>query len=109
MAILKRLLYKLNRTRLETAKFGFYLLSPILVMYYVGLNTDEKFNLPGFWPDPSTLNQIPKEPHEIQAEIARIKRARLEKRKRLEERARELGITEEDVENENENENEATA
>lgn len=63
-------------------------------MYYVGLDTDKKFNLPGFWPDPSTLNQIPKEPHEIQAEIARIRRTRIEKRKRLEEKARELGITE---------------
>lgn len=65
----------------------------------------KKFNLPGFWPDPSTLNQIPKEPHEIQAEIARIRRARIEKRKRLEEKARELGITEDDVEEE---ENEST-
>lgn len=64
-------------------------------MYYVGLDTDNKFNLPGFWPDPATLNQIPKEPHEIQAEIARIKRARLEKRKRLEAKAKELGIEEE--------------
>ncbi|EDK45324.1 hypothetical protein PVL30_002993 [Lodderomyces elongisporus] len=67
-------------------------------MYYVGLNTDEKFNLPGFWPDPTTLNQIPKEPHEIQAEVARIRKARLEKRARLEAKARELGITEDDVE-----------
>lgn len=64
-------------------------------MYYVGLDSDTKFNLPGFWPDPATLNQIPKEPHEIQAEIARIKRARLEKRKRLEAKAKELGVTEE--------------
>lgn len=73
-------------------------------MYYVGLDTDKKFNLPGFWPDPSTLNQIPKEPHEIQAEIARIKRARLEKRQRLEEKARELGISEEDFEEEQQQE-----
>ncbi|WPK23991.1 hypothetical protein PUMCH_001245 [Australozyma saopauloensis] len=66
-------------------------------MYYVGLDTDRKFNLPGFWPDPETLNQIPKEPHEIQAELARIKRERAEKRARLEARAKELGITEDDV------------
>lgn len=65
-------------------------------MYYVGLDTDNKFNLPGFWPDPATLNQVPKEPHEIQAEIARIKRARLEKRQRLEEKAKLLGLSEED-------------
>lgn len=64
-------------------------------MYYVGLDTDLKFNLPGFWPDPSTLNQVPKEPHEIQAEVARIRRERAERRRRLEEKAKELGIEEE--------------
>lgn len=85
---------------LTCVQFGFYLLSPILVMYYVGLDTDKKFNLPGFWPDPATLNQIPKEPHEIQAEVARIRKARAEKRARLEAKARELGITEDDVEEE---------
>lgn len=67
-------------------------MTPICVMYYVGLDTDRKFNLPGFWPDPATLNQIPKEPYEIQAEIARIRKARQEKRRRLEEKAKELGI-----------------
>ncbi|GBL50739.1 hypothetical protein ACI3LY_001505 [Candidozyma auris] len=86
----------ITRTQLETFKFGFCLLTPILVMYWVGIDSDKKFNLPGFWPDPSTLNQVPKEPHEIQAEVARIRRARAEKRERLEARARELGIMEED-------------
>lgn len=62
-------------------------------MYYVGIDTDRKFNVPGYWPDPDTLNKIPKEPHEIQAELARIRKARLEKRQRLEEKARLLGIT----------------
>lgn len=70
-----------------------------MIMYYVGIDSDKKFNLPGFWPDPATLNQIPKERHEIQAEIARIRRARAEKRKRLEEKAKELGVYEEDEEN----------
>ncbi|KAF3989582.1 hypothetical protein FT663_02862 [Candidozyma haemuli var. vulneris] len=65
-------------------------------MYWVGIDSDKKFNLPGFWPDPSTLNQIPKEPHEIQAEVARIRKARAEKRERLEAKARELGITEDE-------------
>ncbi|KGU13238.1 hypothetical protein MEQ_00955 [Candida albicans P87] len=104
MGFIRAFITRITRTQLETAKFGFYLLSPICVMYYVGLDTDKKFNLPGFWPDPSTLNQIPKEPYEIQAEIARIKRARLEKRKRLEEKARELGISEEDFEEEQQQE-----
>ena len=61
-------------------------------MYYVGIDTDKKFNVPGFWPDPKTLNKIPTEPHEIQAELARMRAARIEKRKRLEKKAEELGI-----------------
>lgn len=72
------------------------MLTPICVMYYVGLDTDKKFNMPGFWPDPATLNQIPKEPHEIKAEVARIRRARAEKHLRLEARAKELGLDEEE-------------
>lgn len=67
-------------------------------MYYVGLDTDEKFNLPGFWPDPSTLNQVPKEQYEIKAEVARIRRERQEKRLRLEQRAKELGIEQDTAE-----------
>ncbi|CDR37665.1 CYFA0S01e14488g1_1 [Cyberlindnera fabianii] len=58
-------------------------------MYYVGINPDQKFNVPGFWPDPETTNKIPKEPHEIKAELARMKKESLEKRKRLEEKLRE--------------------
>lgn len=67
-------------------QFSFYLLTPIAVMYYCGTDAHEKFNVPGFWPDPATTNQIPKEPHEIKAELARMKRETLEKRKRLEEK-----------------------
>ncbi|OBA20136.1 hypothetical protein METBIDRAFT_79425 [Metschnikowia bicuspidata var. bicuspidata NRRL YB-4993] len=96
MEFYQKFIGNITRTQLETFKFGFYLLTPILVMYYVGIDTDKKFNLPGFWPDPVTLNQIPKEPHEIQAEVARIRRARLEKRERLEAKARELGILEDE-------------
>lgn len=90
--------FKLTRSQFELAKFTFYLLTPISIMYYVGIDTDRKFNVPGYWPDPDTLNKIPKEPHEIQAELARIRQARIDKRKRLEEKARLLGITPEDEE-----------
>jgi protein PET100 len=62
-------------------------------MYYVGVDADRKFNVPGFWPDPETTNKIPKEPHEIKAELARMKRESMEKRKQLEEKlAKEYGI-----------------
>lgn len=62
-------------------------------MYYIGIDTDKKLNVPGFWPDPETLNKIPKERYEIKAELARMKKERLEKRMRLEKKiAEEFGI-----------------
>lgn len=62
-------------------------------MYYIGTDTDKKLNVPGFWPDPESLNQIPKEPYEIKAELARMKKERLEKRLKLEKRlADEFGL-----------------
>lgn len=62
-------------------------------MYYIGTDTDKKLNVPGFWPDPQTLNEIPKERYEIKAELARMKKERLEKRLRLEKKlAEEFGI-----------------
>lgn len=61
-------------------------------MYYVGTDTDRKLNVPGFYPDPESLNKIPKEPYEIKAELARMKKERLEKRLRFEKRLAEQGI-----------------
>lgn len=62
-------------------------------MYYIGTDTDKKLNVPGFYPDPETLNKIPKESYEIKAELARMKKERLEKRLRLEKKLEEeLGI-----------------
>ncbi|OBA16856.1 chaperone that specifically facilitates the assembly of cytochrome c oxidase [Ogataea polymorpha] len=87
--------FNMSRSQFELAKFTFYLLTPISIMYYVGIDTDKKFNVPGFWPDPDTLNKIPKEPYEIQAELARMNAAKAEKRRRLEQKASELGISEE--------------
>ncbi|ODQ77831.1 hypothetical protein BABINDRAFT_53677 [Babjeviella inositovora NRRL Y-12698] len=89
---------KMNRSNLEVFRFSFYLLTPIAVMFWVGIDTDKKFNVPGFWPAPETLNKIPKEPHEIQAELLRMKRADIAKRQRLEEKAKALGISLDDEE-----------
>ncbi|QEU59831.1 Pet100 [Kluyveromyces lactis] len=88
-----RLPFKYTRAQLEVFRFGFCLLAPVAVMYYIGTDTDKKLNVPGFWPDPETLNKIPKEPYEIKAELARMKKERLEKRLRLEKKiAEEFGI-----------------
>lgn len=88
-----KLPFKYTRAQLEIFRFSFCLLAPVAVMYYIGTDTDKKLNVPGFWPDPETLNKIPKEPYEIKAELARMKKERLEKRLRLEKKLQEeLGI-----------------
>lgn len=87
----------INRHTFEILKVSFFLLLPIAVMYYIGIDTDKKLNVPGFWPDPSATNKIPKEPYEIKAELLRMQRADAAKRARLEERARQQGLTEEKV------------
>lgn len=85
--------FRYTRSQLEVFRFSFCLLTPIAVMYYIGTDTDKKLNIPGFWPDPETLNKIPKEPYEIKAELARMKKERLEKRLRLEKKlVEEYGI-----------------
>lgn len=70
-------------------------MSPILIMLYIGIDTDKKLGVPGFWPDPARLNRIPKEPAEITRELERMKQVRLAKRERLTERAMAL-LNEED-------------
>lgn len=88
-----KLPFRYTRSQLEIFRFAFCLLSPVAVMYYIGVDTDKKLNVPGFWPDPETLNKIPKEPYEIKAELARMKKERLEKRIKLEKKiAEEYGI-----------------
>ncbi|AAS54636.1 AGR146Wp [Eremothecium gossypii ATCC 10895] len=88
-----RLPFKYTRAQLELFRFSFCLLAPVGVMYYIGTDTDRKLNVPGFWPDPESLNKIPKEKYEIQAELARMRKERLEKRLRLERRlAEEFGL-----------------
>lgn len=85
--------FKYTRAQLEIFRFSFCLLAPVAVMYYIGTDTDKKLNVPGFWPDPDTLNKIPKESYEIKAELARMKKERLEKRLKLEKKLQEeLGI-----------------
>lgn len=61
-------------------------------MVWVGVDTHEKLNIPNFRPDPARLNQIPKDPVEIRAEVERMRAARAERRARLEEKARLLNI-----------------
>ncbi|CCH61903.1 hypothetical protein TBLA_0F03660 [Henningerozyma blattae CBS 6284] len=80
---MSRFRLRYTRTQLEIFRFSFCLLAPVAVMYYIGTDTDRKLNVPGFWPDPESLNKIPKEPLEIKAELARMRRDKMEKREKL--------------------------
>ena len=59
-----------------------YIMFPIAIMYYFGTNLDRRFSVPDFWPKPETTHKIPFERDEIQAELARLRTKRLERRAR---------------------------
>ncbi|KAL6941324.1 hypothetical protein ACO0RG_002452 [Hanseniaspora osmophila] len=87
-------LNKVSRSQLEVFRFALCLLAPVGVMYYIGIDTHKKLHVEGFWPDPETLNKVPKERYEIEAELARMKKERLQKRLKLQERLiNEFGVT----------------
>jgi protein PET100, fungi type len=86
--------FRLSPANLEIFRFAFYVSFPIGFMLYIGTNTHKKLNVNNFWPDPATLNNPPKDPVEIKREVERLRQERLNKRKRLEEKARQLGVEE---------------
>jgi protein PET100 len=59
-----------------------YIMFPIAIMYYYGTNLDNRFSVPDFWPKAHQTNRIPFERNEIQSELERLKRRRLELRER---------------------------
>ncbi|KAG5355932.1 Protein PET100 [Yarrowia sp. B02] len=89
--------WKITNSQLEVGRFTMYLMSPILIMLYIGIDTDKKLGVPGFWPDPARLNRIPKEPAEISRELERMKQVRIAKRENLTARAMAL-LNDEDKE-----------
>jgi protein PET100, fungi type len=67
-----------------------YLFFPIAFMGYFGVNLDERFAVPDFWPKPEEANKVPTERDEIKAELERLRARRLYLRdKRMAEEARE--------------------
>ena len=65
-----------------------YLFFPIAFMSYFGVNLDERFAVPDFWPKPEQANKVPTERDEIKAELERLRARRLYLRdKRLAEEA----------------------
>ncbi|KAI9802037.1 MAG: hypothetical protein M1825_003093 [Sarcosagium campestre] len=67
---------------LEIFKFGMYIMFPIGIMYYFGTNLDNRFAVPDFWPKPDHSHKIPFDKDEIDSELMRLRRVRLERRAR---------------------------
>lgn len=86
---------QIQGTNLEIFRFAFCVSFPIATMIWVGIDTHEKLNIPNYQPDPARLNQIPKDPAEIRAEVERMRRERAERRQRLEEKAKRLNMFQE--------------
>lgn len=59
-----------------------YIMFPIGIMYYFGVNLDEKFSTPDFWPKRNQTHTIPFEKEEISSELALLKQRRLTARQR---------------------------
>jgi len=51
-------------------------------MYYFGINLDERFAVPNFWPRKEETHRIPFEKVEIREELERLRKRRLERRER---------------------------
>lgn len=66
---------------------------PIGWMYYFGTNLDSKFSVTDFWPRPEQQHKIPFERDEIESELQRLQKRRLELRARRtrEEQAEQAG------------------
>lgn len=59
-----------------------YIMFPIGIMYYFGVNLEEKFSTPDFWPKKNQTHTIPFEKEEISQELAILKQRRLAARQR---------------------------
>lgn len=55
---------------------------PIGWMYYFGTNLENRFSVPGFWPDPESTNKFPTERKEQVLLLEELKKQRLERRRR---------------------------
>lgn len=63
-------------------QFAIYIMFPIGWMYYFGTNLENRFSVSDFWPKPESTYKIPFEKSEIQGELERLKKQRLDKRAR---------------------------
>lgn len=91
-----------QRSFLEVFRLALCIAAPIAVMFYVGTDAKEKFaNFDYFPDDKHTVTNLPKNKLEIELELTKLKKDRLERRLKLQERLiNEFGV--EDFEQEKE-------
>lgn len=91
-----------QRSFLEVFRLSLCIAAPIFVMYYVGTDTKEKFAEYNFFPDEQhTVTNLPKNKLEIELELTRLKKERLERRLKLQERLiNEFGVEDFEAEKE---------
>ncbi|KAH7329243.1 hypothetical protein B0I35DRAFT_473858 [Stachybotrys elegans] len=68
---------------LEVFKFGVYLMFPIGFMYYFGVNLDNRFSVPDFWPKPDECAKLPRDREELVAEYKKMVEAQKRRQERL--------------------------
>ncbi|KAL6926991.1 hypothetical protein ACO0SA_004077 [Hanseniaspora valbyensis] len=91
-----------QRSFLEVFRLALCIAAPITVMYYVGTDTKEKFADYDFFPDNQhTVTNLPKSKLEIELELTKLKKERLERRLALQERLiNEFGVEDFEAEKE---------
>ncbi|XBW36173.1 hypothetical protein QEN19_001753 [Hanseniaspora menglaensis] len=91
-----------QRSFIEVFRLALCIAAPISVMYYVGTDTKEKFAEYDFYPDEKlTVTNLPKNKLEIELELTRLKKERLERRLKLQERLiEEFGVEDFEAEKE---------
>ena len=83
-----------QRSFIEVFRFSLCVLAPILAMLYVGVDTKTKFSDWKMFPEKDlTVNDLPKNTVEIEYELSKLRKERLERRLKLQERlVNEFGV-----------------
>lgn len=89
-----------QRSFIEVFRFTLCVMAPILAMLYVGVDTKEKFSSWKLNPEKElTVNDLPKNTLEIEYELSKLRKERLERRLKLQERLiNEFGVEDLDAE-----------
>jgi protein PET100 len=81
-----------NLYGVANGQFAVYIMFPIGIMYYYGVNENKRFSVPGFWPSKEQSHRIPTDPADLDEELDRLRAIRLEiRRRRLDVDKAELG------------------